>query len=282
MRRIVAVTFVALVMPATVLPVPSPAAAVQYHPRGAFAVFSDCPLNDPAVVMCVFGQITHGEFVLGKKIVPIDKTMTLQGGLIPAPGRNFNAYVLAGAEDGNTLSRAALSIPGGLLGEGSVTSRTEVTATPELADPPSAVKLNLASLAEERGVALTLPLKVKLDNSVLGSNCYVGREANPIALELTDGTTNPPLPNRPITGSQGREEPVVEQGLEVNHQSGVSLVNNSFSAPEASGCGGVLGASVVDGIVGLPSRPGHNTAILDANIDLAEASEVRASERSLP
>ncbi|HXB63589.1 MAG TPA: hypothetical protein VNV42_01820 [Solirubrobacteraceae bacterium] len=261
---------------------PGRAAAAQHHPRGVFAVFSDCPLGNPAVAQCLVAHITGGEFVLGKEIVPISKTITLQGGLIHAPGPNVNAYVLAGAEDGNTLSRTALNVPGGLLGAGAVTSRTEVTATAELAGPLSAVKLDITNLLEEHGDALTMPLKVKLDNSVLGSNCYLGGEANPVEIELTDGTTSPPPPNRPIAGHPGEEESVVEHGFEAVVGSGASLVNNSFSVPEATGCGGVLGSSIVDAIIGLPSRPGRNTAILDANIDLAEAESVTASERNQP
>jgi hypothetical protein len=277
----IAVTLAAVTLPLTALATPSPAAAAQHYPRGAFAVFADCPLSNPRVALCMFAQITHGEFVLGKRIVPIAKTITLQGGLIHALGTNPNAYLLAAAEDGNTMSKTALSVPGGLLGAGAVTSRTEVTATPELAGPLSSIRVDIADLFERGGAALTLQLRVKLDNSVLGS-CYLGRETNPIAMGLTNGTTSPPPPNRPITGGEGTFENVSERGLEVFVVRGASLVNDSFGVPAATGCNSVFDSSLVDAAVGLPSPAGRNTAILDANVDLAEANQVTASERNQP
>jgi hypothetical protein len=275
-----AAALVAVAVPVTVLSLASSAAA-QHHPRGVFAEFADCPLSNPAVAQCIVAHITGGEFVLGKKLVPIDKTITLQGGLIHAPGPNFNAYLLTGAEDGNTLSGAALSIPGGLLGTGATTSATEVTATPELASLATFGALNLAGFIEERGMALSLLLRFKLNNPFLGAGCVVGGGSSPIVLELTNGTTSPPLPNRPITGSGGQRESVLEDGREVVVAGNVSLVANSFSVPAVTGCAGI-GAALIDADVGLPSSAGHNAAIMNASMDLAEAPDVRASERIQP
>jgi hypothetical protein len=265
------VALVAVAVPAAALSIPSAAVAIQHRPRGIFAVFADCPLANPAVALCMFAQITHGEFVLGKESLPIDRTITLQGGLIHAPGRNPNAYVLADAEDGDTMSRTALSLPEGLFGAG------EATATPELAEPASSIRLDIASLIENHGAALTIPFRVTLNGSAFGS-CDLGSAGNPIAMELTDGTTSPPPPNLPITGGLGTEQGLEEDGLEALAVGGASVVNNSFSVPAATGCSRPVAALIVDAIVGLPSRPGHNTAILKANIELASAAEVKASE----
>ena len=46
-----------------------------------FAVFSDCPVNAPNVEICIVSKTTSGEFHLGSKTVPVNKTVTLQGGL---------------------------------------------------------------------------------------------------------------------------------------------------------------------------------------------------------
>src|SRR6266702_2071116 len=46
-----------------------------------FSVFNDCPLSNPAVTICVYSTTTSGEFKIGSKVVPINKTVTLQGGL---------------------------------------------------------------------------------------------------------------------------------------------------------------------------------------------------------
>src|SRR5438445_12334245 len=72
-------------------------------PAGAFLKqdlqrFSDCPYNNPVVVTCVYSTTTTGEFVIGKSTVPINQTVTIQGGL-RALG------FLVPATDGNTLSK---------------------------------------------------------------------------------------------------------------------------------------------------------------------------------
>jgi hypothetical protein len=51
---------------------------------------------------------------------------------------------------------------------------TGVTATTELAAPASDTVLNEANLFQRKGIALSLPIKVKLSNPFLGSNCYIG------------------------------------------------------------------------------------------------------------
>jgi hypothetical protein len=53
-------------------------------------------------------------------------------------------------------------------------ARTGVTATTELAAPASDIILNEGNLFELTGVALGLPVKIKLDNPFLGSECYIG------------------------------------------------------------------------------------------------------------
>ena len=56
---------------------------------------------------------------------------------------------------------------------------TGVTETTELAMPASHARLNLTSLFSASGTALKLPVKVKLSNAFLGSECYVGSGVEP-------------------------------------------------------------------------------------------------------
>ena len=77
-------------------------------------------------------------------------------------------------------------------------------ATAELEGNIRISRTNLLSGAPE--AALTLPVRVHLENSFLGNECYVGSKAQPVDIELTTGTTSPPLPNEPITGSLGEPE----------------------------------------------------------------------------
>lgn len=271
----------------------SPAFAVEHKPTGAYTPFADCPLGNSAVEQCIVSNTTGGEFTLGQKTVPITKTITFQGGTIE--NLETGALTFVGAEDGNTLSKTALPVPGGLLGvvapevlpeevrklfEEIVNSGpTGVTATAELAAPASAIALSTQNLIFGEGVALSLPLKIKLSNPFLGENCYIGSNSNPITIEFTTGTTSPPAPNEPITGIRGELNIEEEGDLVVLEDD--SLVNNSFAAPQAEGCGGLLAGAVdpaVDEEVGLPAAAGHNTAILDGQVEQAYAPSVKASE----
>jgi hypothetical protein len=279
-----------LIMP---LAVASPALAEEHHPKGNFAPFADCPLSNPSVKQCIVATTTSGEFTVGKKTVPINKTITLQGGTIP--NEETGELTFVAAEDGNTLSKTALTVPGGLFGIKAPESWskemkerfekfinegfTGVTETAELAKPASAIKLNTSNLVFEEGVALQLPLKIKLDNVFLGSKCYVGSESNPVILNLTTGTTSPPEPNKPIKGSAGALE-ILEEGALLRLIGG-SLVDNAFAAPEATGCGGSFSKLVdpfVDALFGVPAAAGHNTAILTGKLEQAYAPAVKASE----
>jgi hypothetical protein len=283
----------ALVVPLATLGLASPALATVHHPTGDYAPFADCPLSNPSLAFCIVAQTSSGEFAVGKKTVPINKTITLQGGTILNP-ETF-ALTFVGAENGETLSKTALNVPGGLFGVHPPESwpkeakekfeeminkgLTGVTATTELARPASDIGISTNNLLAEEGVALSLPVKVKLNNFLLGSSCYVGSEADPVILNLTTGTTSPPEPNKPIKGSVGEIE--FKDEFNIVRLLGGSLVDNSFAAPEASGCGGALSKlinPIVNSQFGLPAAAGHNTAILNGNLEEAVAEAVKASE----
>lgn len=290
-----ALMWTVIAMLAASLVVAAPALAVEHHPTGLFAPFADCPLSNAAVEECIVSNTTSGEFIVGKnkKAVPISKTVTLQGGTIENP--ETGALTFAGAEDGNTLSKTALSVPGGLLGvvapevlpepvralfnEIVEHGPTGVTATAELAGPASAIELNKLNLIFGEGTALALPLKIKLSNAFLGEECYIGSNEHPVTIDLTTGATNPPLPNKSIKGNPGKLETKEEGAIAIIKDN--TLVNNSFEAPGAEGCGGALALVVdpaVDAEIGLPSPEGNNTAILSGQIEQAAAPFVVASE----
>jgi len=282
----------ALIVSLTALCGTTPALASEHHPKGAFAKFADCPLSSAATELCLFAQTESGEFVVGKKTVPISKTITLQGGLHEASEENFEFIA---AEDGNTLSKTPQAVPGGLLGivapgflpkflqelfnESINKGLTGVTATTELAAPAKSIGVNLNHLVEGTGTALSLPVKVKLSNAFLGENCYVGSNAHPIDLPLTTGTTSPPPPNKPLSGKVG--EINFEEEFTIVKIANNSLVNNSFAAPGAEGCGGIFSFLIdpaVDAELGIPSAAGTNTAILDGTLNEGVAEAVRAHE----
>jgi hypothetical protein len=278
----------ALVALMAALLVPSAAFAT---PKGEYAVFADCPVA--TVQACVTGKTESGKFIVGKETVPIEKTITLQGGFTE---NEKGEEQFVGATDGNTLSKTPQKVPGGLAGlvkcdeisnfleriacelvfENGVTG---VNATTELAAPASSIGINARAIIEETGTGLSLPVKVHLENPFLGSACYIGSNSSPIVINLTTGTTSPPPPNTPITGTRGNIEVKGEGGILVLSKN--SLVNNSFAAPGANGCGGLFSFLIdplVNAKLGLPSAAGHNTAVLDGTLSQAAASVVKEHE----
>lgn len=273
-----------------------PASAASAAPTGEFARFAQCPLTNPVVEGCLYAESTAGTFTMGKKTVPLVNPTVLQGGIqLAIPGEPFGPLILHPAVNGQTLTKSPQPVPGGLLGvvapswwpkflrdlfnETINNGFTGVTATVELAGPASAVKLSLANTVLGVGTALAMPVKVKLSNPFLGNNCYVGSNSNPIQLNLTTGTTSPPPPNTPISGDPGELIGLEEGKITVAKEN--RLVDNSFAAPGANGCGGLFSFLIdpfVDSIIGTPSPAGTNTAILEGSTYLADKNPVIESE----
>lgn len=269
-----------------------PASSASASLTGEYAKFSKCPFTKTSVEVCLYAKTTNGTFTLGKKTVPLKNPVLLQGGLEGAEENFNNPFTLVAATEGDTLSKTPQPVPGGLLGVTAPTwwplilqnlfnetinnGFTGVTATVEIAGPVSGVKVNLLNALTQSGAAFTLPVKVKLDNPFLGSNCYVGSNSSPLKLNLTTGTTSPPPPNTPISGTPGEgSEPDFGLLTLANNR----LVDNSFSASGANGCGGILFSWLVDpfvnSIVGVPSAAGTNTAILEGTTSIANAGVLR-------
>lgn len=289
-------------VPLACLGVASPALATE--PTGEFAVFKQCPKTVTGVNLCFYSQVTGGAVTLNKQTVPINEDkkhpITLQGGIIFNEETEHETFVEAANKE--TLSKTPQNVPGGLTGlvncteiKGSgfleVLAReacklvfenktTGVSAITELAKPASEITISKRNLILEEGVALGLPVKVRLENTFLGSECYIGSSASPLQLNLTTGKTNPNPPNTPISGEVGEIE--FRHEFEIVEVKGNKLVNNEFSAPGASGCGGIF-AFLIDPIInnkiGLPSANGHNTATQIANVEEATPGAVKRSEK---
>ncbi|MGN6557394.1 MAG: hypothetical protein ACTHLH_05210 [Solirubrobacterales bacterium] len=270
-----------------------PASSASAALTGPFAKFVTCPTSNAGVDGCVYAESTSGSFTIGAKTVPLKNPTVLKGGVDSNTEDIFGELTFVAPTDGQTLSKTPQPVPGGLLGVTAPTSWplflqnlfnetinngfTGVNATVELAGPASAIKLSVLNTALGTGTALALPVKVKLDNPFLGSNCYIGSNSNPIKLNLTTGTTSPPPPNTPISGSPG--ELVGEEEGAIIAAKNNSLVDNAFASPGANGCGGLFSFLVdpfVNSILGVPSAAGHNTAILSGTTWIADANAVRA------
>lgn len=266
--------------------------ALAKSPKGEFIVFSQCPTE--TATTCFYLSSTGGELVLHKVTIPFTKTIVVQGGI--KRNSETGAETFIGALNGETLSKTPQTLPGGLLSLLSCSEisnpiekascqaelesgQTGVSVIAELAKPASEIGISKTNFFKEEGVALQLPVKLKLENPFLGPSCYIGSSANPVVWPLTTGTTNPSLPNKPIKGTKGTVE--ILEGGTLEKAIGASLVENDFSAPGATGCGGIY-ASLIDPIVnskiGLPAPAGTNTVIVKGTVEFATAKAVVESE----
>lgn len=269
-----------------------PASSAVAAPTGEYAQFAKCPLTASPLLACLYSESSNGFFTIGKKTVPIKNPVVLQGGI---PELAAGPVPLIAAAGGDTLVKTPQPVPGGLTGivapswwpkflrdlfnETINNGFTGVQATVELAAPASAIKLNSLALLSANGTALSLPVKIKLDNPFLGSSCYVGSNSTPMVLNFTSGTTAPPPPNTPITGNPGTVSENASNTIATF--SGGKLVDNAFAAPGANGCGGLFSFLIdpfVNSILGAPSPAGTNTAVLEGKIQLGQPAAIKASE----
>lgn len=282
-------TIVALCVAAGVL-MCAATAALASEPTGEYTSFKNCPYENTEVKQCIFSESTGGEVIIGNSRVPIKNPILLQGGTT----RSGGAEHFVAAKNGETMSKTAEPVEGGLLDLIPKTDLPEwlwpayeavfengfsgVNAVTELAKPASEIGISASNLAGEEGVALRLPVKVHLENPFLGSECYLGSSSNPIYFNLTTGTTEPPSPNKAIKGTSG--DITFNTEATILTAAGYELVDNAFSAPEATGCGGLLSFlinPIVNGKIGLPAAAGKNTAILKGTLKRGYAPAVRES-----
>jgi hypothetical protein len=258
---------------------------------GEYAKFNYCPSTNSEVVKCLYASTEGGEFVLGTKRVPVVNPVVLQGGTGAAdPATHYSKFYAA--TNGETLTKASQPVPGGLSGlvnckeisnwflRGSCevvfeNGLTGVKSTLELAKPASEIQISERYQFFGEQPALKLPVKVHLENPLLGSECYIGSEGSPIWLNLTTGATKPPPPASPISGSPGTGSLV--EGSIVKF-TGVKLVDNTWAAPGANGCGGPVFEYILDPIlnlsVGVPSSPGSNVAVQEVTLYNATTANV--------
>jgi hypothetical protein len=266
------------------------AASATAELAGNYAKFAQCPYNSPEAAKCLYSMTSGGEVVLGSTKVPIVNPAILQGAYTE-PGKSGVSRFIDAA-NGISLSKASQPIPGGLLGivapaDASPLVKavialffendlTKASASLQLARPAEEIRFNEENFGGEAGPGLALPIKVHLENPLLGPSCYVGSSFSPILWALTSGTTAPPKPNKPITGTVGEVE--FKDGGGLAETKRTTLVDNAWSAPLANGCGGPLSSlinPIVNGSAGLPAVAGVNEARLDNAVAITSASTVR-------
>jgi hypothetical protein len=244
----------------------------QAAPAPGYEQFAGCPSpeENSEVTTCMRTDITGGHFKMGNKDVPISNPMTLSGGVKGnLTGFSYNSK--------GGLTAVKQQVPGGIVG---------LTGLDWLVDFLSLEGLKLYAVTELAGTpaftgveTVSLPIKVRLVNPVLGSNCHVGSNSNPITLSLITGTTNPPPPNTPITGTKPSVS--IDPATQILSAKGGIFVDNSFAAPGASDCVLTLFGFIpvsLNGVVnlasGLPAAAGTNETTQNFDLSLTSRAKV--------
>jgi hypothetical protein len=246
------------------LPVAPAGAATTTALPTSLQRFKNCPIDNPAVILCVSGSMT-GTFTIGSQSLTTPKPATLTLGL----GTNAQG-LYAIPPDNGTSALSSPPIPVTILGLPPLPGVLSITATPTLLSTPS---ISLTNILDQSGPAVSLNLDVQLNNALLGPSCTIGSPTSPISLNLTTGTTTPPAGVTPLQGSKGvftqkKDGEIIDSGLKI--------VDNDFVVPGANGCGlfGILDP-ILNTIEGLPSAAGKNSAVFSGSNYLIPANTIR-------
>jgi len=225
--------------------------------HAAFPNFTGCTATDLEREACIDIQNRVGTRINIKGFdVPLGESLEIRGmlredrvgGLVFVPPSGTNGFFAR-----------AVPIPGGIFGIEWLPGNSVLGIT-ELAGPASSIRIDINTNS------VILPVKVRLVNILLGMDCHIGTNSRPVVLNLITGTTNPPAPNRPISGRIGTPG---GSGNTVTFTGGVN-VDNSFAVPGATECG--LGLGLINSLVNLrlrlPSAAGNNTAIVNNDVAL--------------
>ncbi|KOT35800.1 hypothetical protein ADK41_24030 [Streptomyces caelestis] len=246
--------------------------------NGEWAPFTRCPVDAPAMLaadgfdktpQCVVSTSAGGSIKLGKTTVVTGRT-NLQMGIV----QNADGTSSVVAPPSGALVADSATVPGGLLGlmcpssipvitslcetlEGSTLNK--ITATMESVGSPYAFDQTAGVLTDMPIVAL--PVRIHLENPLLGGKCYIGTASHPILLR-PENRTYPEFGMSFFRGDGTSDESGEMSRIALT---GATQNDSSFAVPGATGCGlnvGLINAAV-NAKTGLPSAAGNNSLTLN-------------------
>lgn len=166
--------------------------------------------------------------------------------------------------------------------EGHPSSRVQPVLTTTPTEPPNVEDLiqvfvepagdmrsvNISAVAGEAGTAFELPVKMHMVGKGLGSQCYIGSDAEPII--VAPSLTVPS--NSLILALDPNEFPVEVVGV-----GGESLEDKTLTVPAATGCGELPGSldAAVNSLIGLPAASGSSQVVFgDVLLELVGAETI--------
>jgi hypothetical protein len=270
--------FAAFAAAAVVMPLTAASASVHQSVKlnGDWAPFNRCPVDNTAMLqadgaskvpLCVASSSPSGTIKIGN-MAPSTSQSDLQFGLISSAG----AFTVIAPQQ-SAVQSAPVRQPGGLSRMLCPSTKppiralcktlahdkslNKVIATLQSAGAPSDFNL-IAGLS--KGIPIvTLPVKIHLQNPLLGTRCFIGTNASPIVLH-PENATNPVVQSESFDGNGTPDPAGVMFAIFSN---GGTQQDTSFSVPAATGCGE---RGRFDGPInlkgGLPSPAGQNSLVL--------------------
>jgi hypothetical protein len=211
--------------------------------QAAFPNLSGCTAPPEAVEEgCIDIQARSGNLRIKEFNVPLHESLEIRG----AFNTNTEPVTFIPPAGTNGFFARPEPVPGGLLGIEWIPGNS-VLAITELAGSSSDIRINLIP------PAIRIPIKVRLVNLLLGMDCHIGTNRNPVVLNLTT--------QRAGTVSQ------TERGITIT---GNVNGESTFAVPGATECG--LGLGLINALVNarlrLPSSSGNNSIVLTNDIAL--------------
>jgi hypothetical protein len=267
-------------------------------PGGIYTPFTNCPLLNPLMqesvggdaTACVAGSVVSGSVTIGNITTPVVRPVSVQFGLWDPPNASLGGDWTSGAAQ---FAGGVLPPPAGI--SAMVSTKPDlmpVSLTTALGCPSSDPTVeNLCTQAKYYGgryndlyaqaqsagqltnfdlTTWTQRLKFRLINPLLGNNCFIGNNNQPIVVN----------PNVTIAPG-GQLEELNDPHPREHPNTGVLLItkaiasDTTFTAPGVTGCGPGGAANIpvdeaLDATAGLPAASGANSLTLNGSFAIAD------------
>ncbi len=258
-------------------------------PKGIYKPFTDCPIAlDNAfmqatvsgdAVACVAGDANSGTIKIGNITTPVVHPVTAQFGACSPPNASPTQF-----------SGCTLPPPDGVSAELTTGEELVPVSLEQMLGCPSTNRViekmcqeaanfggsynQIYVLAQEAlpitnfaVFSWTQPIKIQLVNPLLGSDCYIGTNDNPI-------TVNPNLQGGTLI-EKVDPNPTAHPNTAVLEDQNTTAVDNTFAAPAVTDCGpggskDIPVENQMDSYAGLPAASGSNSLSLSGNFYLAD------------
>ena len=249
--------------------------------NGDWAPFNRCPVQDPAmkaadgvnvIALCLASDSPSGIFKGGNIPIATGET-NLQVGVV---FDNSAGTQTAIQPTGGAIVAAPVHTPGGFLALACPSDTPPLsnmcdsaTSNPSLNDVQAIVQdagdpsnLNVLAGAGVGEVIITLPIKIQLVSPLLGGNCFIGSDDDPIGLNIANTTA--PTFDIQFFDPDGTPSADPSAVMARFFLPGATQGDSSFAVPAATGCGPAGTAdATINSRLGLPSPSGNNNVVLN-------------------